>query len=502
MKKTINKSITAFSLVIVMVITLFIPYFNLIGYTVSAHEYVCRGIDVSHHNGSINWNSVANSNVDFAIIRAGSTDVDGETLYKDRQFENNYSGAKNAGLKVGAYYYCGAYTQEGFERNAHDFLNILGDKTFDLPVYIDVEKALKQMALGKDTLTTYILSALDIISDAGYKAGIYANRDWFKNYLDESRIRDSGYEIWMAQFPSGKYAVDPAEYDKSSLCNIWQYSSLGAVNGINGNVDVDVSYVDYNYSDAFLTAPKIDVSVNEQIATISWDKVNNATHYDLRLYYADGRSLYDNWGGSPDELSLSFKMDPGDYKVQVCSADNNGNFTYCNLVYFTIGSQNDSNKSFEECSSVYVTEGVYYLTPLCVAPDEKCIDSQGGPNLSDNYDHNIHLWEYLGNSNQQFNIEYDGEKDGKKLYFIKNMLTNQYLISGDEHNVIEAPYKISSSKWYFIDCGNGYYKIINYFNNLALDVYNADTENGTNIWCYDPSDMTNAAQLFKLNSIN
>ena len=82
------------------------------------------------------------------------------------------------------------------------------------------------------------------------------------------------------------------------------------------------------------------------------------------------------------------------------------------------------------------------------------------------------------------------------------MLTNQYLISGDEHNVIEAPYKISSSKWYFIDCGNGYYKIINYFNNLALDVYNADTENGTNIWCYDPSDMTNAAQLFKLNSIN
>ena len=409
--------------------------------------------------------------------------------------------------------------------------------------------------------------------------------------MDESRIRDSGYEIWMAQFPSGKYAVAPAEYDKSSLCNIWQYSSLGAVNGINGNVDVDVSYVDYNYSDAFLTAPKIDVSVNEQIATISWDKVNNATHYDLRLYYADGRSLYDNWGGSPDELSLSFKMDPGDYKVQVCSADdngnfvycnavyftieneplaapaldvsvtgqivtiswnkvrsathydlrlyyadgrslydnwggspdelslsfkmdpgdykvqvcsadNNGNFTYCNLVYFTIGSQNDSNKSFEECSSVYVTEGVYYLTPLCVAPDEKCIDSQGGPNLSDNYDHNIHLWEYLGNSNQQFNIEYDGEKDGKKLYFIKNMLTNQYLISGDEHNVIEAPYKISSSKWYFIDCGNGYYKIINYFNNLALDVYNADTENGTNIWCYDPSDMTNAAQLFKLNSIN
>lgn len=212
----------------------------------------------------------------------------------------------------------------------------MDNKAFDLPVYIDVEQASKQIALVKDNLTTYILSALDIISNAGYKAGIYANRDWFKNYLDESRIRDSGYEIWMAQFPSGKYAVDPAEYDKSSLCNIWQYSSLGTINGINGNVDVDISYIDYNYSDTFLTAPKIDVSINEQIATISWNKVENATHYDLRLYYADGRSLYDNWGGSADELSLSFKMEPGNYKVQVCSADDNDNFVYCNAVYFTI----------------------------------------------------------------------------------------------------------------------------------------------------------------------
>lgn len=71
-----------------------------------------------------------------------------------------------------------------------------------------------------------------------------------------------------------------------------------------------------------------------------------------------------------------------------------------------------------------------------------------------------------------------------------------------ENNLTESPYKVSLAKWYFIDCDNGYYKIINYFHNLAIDVYNAGSDNGTNVWCYDPSDMSNSAQLFKLNSVN
>lgn len=261
MTRTVKKTISAFSIIFAMVVTMFVPNLSPFTCTVSAYEYLSRGIDVSHHNGSINWTSVSNSGIDFAIIRAGSTDVNGETFYKDRKFYTNYSGATDAGIKVGAYYYCGAYTREGFESNAYDFLEIIDGKSFDLPVYIDLERASKQRALGKDTLTTYVLSALDIINDAGYNAGIYANRDWFKNYLDESRIRESGYHIWWAQYPSGSYAVDPTNYDKSSLCGIWQYSSLGTVNGISGNVDVDVAYVDYNLNTR-LTAPKLNVSVD------------------------------------------------------------------------------------------------------------------------------------------------------------------------------------------------------------------------------------------------
>jgi len=596
MKKSIRKAISTFSIIFVMAMILIIQNASPFSYIVSANEYVNRGIDVSVHNGIINWNDVANSDIDFAIIRAGTTNYNSDILYKDRKFEQNYSGATESGIKVGAYYYCGAYTKDGFEKTAYDFIDILNGKSFDLPVYIDLETASMQKTLGKDTLTSYILSALDIISNSGYKAGVYANRDWFRNYIDASQIRDAGYDIWMAQYPSGKYEVNPTDYDKSSVCSIWQYSSLGKISGIKGNVDVNVSYADYNnYStslvapklsvsvngqiaaiswdktpnatrydlrlyyadgtsiydhwgdnpnetelrfklwentdykvqvcsadndgnyvycdpvyfstsaDESLTAPKLNVSVNDDIATISWDKVKNATRYDLRLYYADGTSIYNHWGDNPNETEFRFKLcENTDYKVQVCSADNNGNFVYCDCVYFTTGSSSNSeplsNKSFDEYSSVFVTEGIYYFEPLC-APNS-CIDSEGGETLYDGYNHNIHLWSYLGNSNQQFSIEYAGEKDGKKLYYIKNTLTNQYLTMHSEQNLIEAPYKISLAKWYFIDCGNGYYKIINYFKDLAIDIYGANSENGTNAWCYNPSDMNNSAQLFKLNSIN
>ncbi|MDE6797349.1 MAG: hypothetical protein K2J36_04985 [Ruminococcus sp.] len=239
-------------------LTSFVMTFTIFAYspaeTVKAYDYLSYGIDVSKYQGTIDWNAVAESNkVDFAIIRAGTTAINGENYSQDVYFESNYTNAKNAGIRLGAYYYCGAFSEDGFRQNAYDFLNSLEGKTFDFPVYIDIEQASKQQAVGKTTLTTYILSALDIIKEAGYTTGVYANKDWFTNYIDISRIRNEGYEIWWAQYPSGSHAVDPTGYDKSEDCGIWQYSSLGAVNGINGNVDVDVSYI--NYSDKNTTEP-------------------------------------------------------------------------------------------------------------------------------------------------------------------------------------------------------------------------------------------------------
>jgi len=239
--RTNNKT----SVLLVYCIVLFLAFPDkYMQITASSYSTLSYGIDVSCFQGSIDWNKVGTSSIDFAIIRAGTTSINGEAFSNDSTFERNYNGAVNAGLKVGAYYYCGAYSESGFIKNAYDVLEAIEGKSFDYPVYIDVELASKQMELGKSTLTSYILSALDIISSRGYQAGVYANLDWLNNYVDASRIRERGYDIWLAQYPSGSYTVDPTNYDKSDECSIWQYSNLGSISGISGNVDVDVSYVE------------------------------------------------------------------------------------------------------------------------------------------------------------------------------------------------------------------------------------------------------------------
>lgn len=241
--KYIFKRIISILTSLIMVFTM-IPFLNV--YESESYDYLSYGIDVSKFQSTINWEQVAQTHIDFAIIRAGTTKINGETYSQDSYFESNYNGAKAAGLNVGSYFYCGAYTEAGFKQCTLDFLGSLSGKSFEFPVYIDIEQASNQQDLGKSELTTYILSSLDLIKNAGYTAGVYANKDWFTNYIDISRIKSAGYEIWWAQYPSGSYAVDPMEYDKSSQCGMWQYSSKGSISGITGDVDLNVSYINYS----------------------------------------------------------------------------------------------------------------------------------------------------------------------------------------------------------------------------------------------------------------
>lgn len=215
----------------------------------NAYNCLIYGIDVSSYQKDINWGAVASDSVDFAIIRTGTTNYNQETMITDQYFVQNYTGAKNNGLKVGAYYFTSAFTQSGMIKNAQDCLNTLNGRQLDYPIFIDIEnpaKSTKQVALGKNTLTSYLFEALTVLRNAGYKAGVYSNKSFLESYVDVNRIKSAGYYIWMAQYPSGSYAVNPTDYDKSDNCSMWQYSSIGSVNGINGYCDVDVSYIDFS----------------------------------------------------------------------------------------------------------------------------------------------------------------------------------------------------------------------------------------------------------------
>lgn len=243
MKKSILKRFASF--VISLFMLEFIPFPVDTSF---AYNYLIYGIDVSSYQENINWSAVRGSNVDFAIIRTGTTNYNQEVMRSDSYFVQNYSGAKENGIKVGAYYFTSAFTREGMVQNAYDCINTLGGRSLDYPVFIDIEndsKSTRQVSLGKTVLTDYLIDALNVLSSAGYMAGVYSSKSFLESYVDLNRIRSLGFYVWMAQYPSGSYAVNPAEYDKSDRCSIWQYSDRGSVSGVNGNCDVDVCYTNF-----------------------------------------------------------------------------------------------------------------------------------------------------------------------------------------------------------------------------------------------------------------
>lgn len=190
-----------------------------------------KGIDVSKHNGTVDWAAVKNSGIEFAILRAGYGHYDNQ---KDEKFEEYYAAAKKAGLKLGAYIYSYAKSADDAKKEAEVFINWLKGKQFEMPVYYDVEEN-SQAQKGKAFVSQLIKTFCSEMEKAGYYVGVYANKNWFDNYIDDECKQK--YSSWVAQW--AKNCTYKGAY------GMWQYSATGKVNGISGSVDLDSSYKDY-----------------------------------------------------------------------------------------------------------------------------------------------------------------------------------------------------------------------------------------------------------------
>ncbi len=184
-------------------------------------------IDVSTWQGKVDWKKVRADGYDHAILRAGYGRY---AEQMDEQFERNYDSAKTAGVKIGVYWYSYADGVATAKREATACLKVLEGKSLELPVFFDMEEN-TQKSLGKSVLTQMAKTFCDEIIRGGFRAGVYSNPDWFRNYLDYTELR-SKYYIWLAH-----YATQPA-----FECDVWQYSSEGSVSGISGNVDLNRIY--------------------------------------------------------------------------------------------------------------------------------------------------------------------------------------------------------------------------------------------------------------------
>ncbi len=203
------------------------------------------GIDVSYHQGTIDWAKVKNSGVSFAIIRCGYGS--NFTSQDDTQFLNNVRGAQANGIDIGIYLYSYAKNTTGNDSSATSeaqhvlrLLNEAGLEPSDLayPVYYDLEEN-SQASLGPSKIADLATTFCNIISDAGYDVGIYANQNWWRTYLTDSVFSTAGWNKWVARYPGPNKATDSGV----SGTEIWQFSDCGNVDGINGNCDMNFDYV-------------------------------------------------------------------------------------------------------------------------------------------------------------------------------------------------------------------------------------------------------------------
>ncbi len=194
------------------------------------------GIDISRHNGNIDWNAVKASGVDYVILRCGYRGSATGVLIEDETFKKNIKGATAAGLKVGVYVFSQAINEVEAVKEASLAVSLVKGYNLTYPIFIDTESSGGRAdRIDVATRTAVVNAFCQTVASAGYQPGIYASKTWFEDKLNMSAI--GNYKIWLAQ-----YSAEPTYKGRYDM---WQYTSKGKINGIKGNVDLNLSYMGY-----------------------------------------------------------------------------------------------------------------------------------------------------------------------------------------------------------------------------------------------------------------
>lgn len=232
---------------------------------------LAKGIDVSYYNHStdskgnylpLDWELIKSQGYDFAIIRIGYMETQTK-IFLDPTFEMNYTGAKAAGLDVGAYFASFAYSMEDVKYEAIETLKVLEGKQFEYPIFFDIEYDIQEKIDSKklnpadnnpDFFTDICFYFINELQKNGYFAALYTNNDWLTYNLDKDRL-SQWFDIWYARYPiSGNTVVNEATWNfdlYGKQMAMWQFSRTGTVDGIYDTAgklmtfDKSYAYKDY-----------------------------------------------------------------------------------------------------------------------------------------------------------------------------------------------------------------------------------------------------------------
>ncbi|MCR5250641.1 MAG: hypothetical protein K6E50_08560 [Lachnospiraceae bacterium] len=209
-----------------------------IRYMVNGQDVAVPMIDVSQYQGAIDWNAVAGSGIKFAMIRAAFRGYGSGKLVPDETFIANVKGATAAGVKIGAYVFSEAITEDEAREEAHAAMDQLAGYKVDLPIVLDMEHIgyddARQDQLSKADRTKVALAFLNEVEKGGYKPMLYTGLLVYFHYLEQEKM--NRYPLWYAFYSDTFY------FPYKVAC--WQYRSNARVPGISGDVDMSIWFVD------------------------------------------------------------------------------------------------------------------------------------------------------------------------------------------------------------------------------------------------------------------
>lgn len=228
---------------------------------------VSYGVDVSEWQGVIDWERVRETGISFAMIRCGFRQTHGNDVIEDAKFRMNMEGAIEAGLKVGVYFFGTAKNEQEAREEAEFTVNLIKDYNLTYPVVYDTESfnTGRLENVSYSTITDNVLTFTETVGSYGYETMVYSYHNAFSYMLDTGKF--DGKLIWLAHF------ADNANYRGNY--NMWQYTSIGRVDGINTNVDLNVSYFTYVDTEdqivanpSYVKAPEVNfTTVEERVKT-------------------------------------------------------------------------------------------------------------------------------------------------------------------------------------------------------------------------------------------
>ena len=196
------------------------------------------GIDVSKYQRNINWQKVKNAGINFVIIRCGYRGYGSGVLVQDPMFASHITGAKAAGLRVGIYFFSQAISEAEAVEEASMAVKLANQYGINMPIAIDSEYAAggagRADGLSKSERTKITIAFCNTVANAGYKPMVYASKNWFSEHLSVSQF-PSSYRIWVAHYA--------ATCGYTGRYDIWQNTSKGSVDGVSGNVDMNISSI-------------------------------------------------------------------------------------------------------------------------------------------------------------------------------------------------------------------------------------------------------------------